>query len=362
MKKQHLPLLALSTLLLTSCATIFTGTRARVIIDGDAPEPLTIVADEQTYDSVSLPASLSIRRDKLTEPITLTSPHYDYADIIPGRNTNLWIWANYFNGFLGLPVDLMTGAIYEPAMSRYYISKRSKEESIGAEPLAPVGVSKIVQLPVRREPRLYRHEIDVLAGLGSSVWQGTHDRQVEQFRDMGMETPFRCGIYVDGISWGIRYFYHINPHVAIGAVFGKASSYDELETPYDPEDPDSYALSPYAHIHTRSTFAMPAVKYSWIYSDMFSLYSMAALGAQYSHTWASVHTIKASLLPEISYQHHRQEVFDRKRWKLDPQLTALGFDVGGRHLRFFAELGYGIEGVVNFGMSYRFCRATTSNK
>ena len=360
MKKQHLSLLALSALLLTSCATIFSGTRARVIIDGDAPEPLTIVADEQTYDSVSLPASLSIRRDKLTEPITLTSPHYDYADIIPGRNTNLWIWANYFNGFLGLPVDLMTGAIYEPAMSRYYISKRSKEESIGAEPLAPVGVSS--------EPRLYRHEIDVLAGLGSSVWRGAHDRQVGQFRDMGMEHPFfcgvdidgaTCGVDVDGATWGLRYFYHISPRVAVGAAFGRAWAYDGLETPLDPEDPDAYALSPYAHVHTRSTFAMPAVKYSWIHEDVYSLYSIAALGAQCSHTWASIHTHEASLFPELRYEHHRQEVFNRKRWKLAPQLTALGFDAGGRHLRFFAELGYGVEGVVNIGLSYRFCRASS---
>ena len=358
MKKQHLPLLALSALLLTSCATIFSGTRARVIIDGDAPEPLTIVADEQTYDSVSLPASLSIRRDKLTEPITLTSPHYDYADIIPGRNTNLWIWANYFNGFLGLPIDLITGAIYEPAMSRYYVSKRSKEESIGAEPLAPVGVSKIVQLPVRREPRLYRHEIDLLAGLGTCVWQGAHDRQVNHFRDMGMEHPSFCGIDVGGASWGIRYFYHISPRIAVGAAFGRAWAYDQLETPLDPVH-EVYAASPYVHVHTRSTFAMPAVKYSWIYSDVFSLYSMAALGAQYSHTWASVHTIEASLIPEISYEHHRKEVFNQKRWKLAPQLTALGFDVGGRHLRFFAELGYGVEGVVNIGLSYRFCRASS---
>jgi hypothetical protein len=52
-------------------------------------------------------------------------------------------------------------------------------------------------------------------------------------------------------------------------------------------------------------------------------------------------------------------VFNRKRWKFAPQLTALGFDVGGRHLRFFAELGYGVEGVVNIGLNYRFCRASS---
>ena len=268
---------------------------------------------------------------------------------------------------MGLLADIITDALYQPVQERYTVVSRPKGDSAAtAAPMPPLDYTRFKLKPAAAKPfdrkRFYRHEVDVLFGLGSSVWRGTHDEQVSQFYDMGMEHPFRCGIYVDGISWGIRYFYHINPHVAIGAVFGKASSYDELETPYDPEDPDSYALSPYAHIHTRSTFAMTAVKYSWIHEDVYSLYSIAALGAQYSHTWASVHTIEASLLPGISYQHHRQEVFDRKRWKLAPQLTALGFEVGGRHLRFFAELGYGVEGVVNIGLSYRFCRATTSNK
>ena len=102
---------------------------------------------------------------------------------------------------------------------------------------------------------------------------------------------------------------------------------------------------------------MPALKYSWYRYNGLSFYSTAALGVQRSHTWSSVHTINASLYPELYYEHHRQVVFNRKQWKLAPQLTALGFDFGGRHFRFFAELGYGVEGVFNMGLSYRFQRA-----
>ena len=356
MKKQHLPLLVLSVLLLTSCATIISGTRADVVIDGDAPEPLTIVADEQTFDSVSLPASISIRRKSLTNPIKLTSPSYEYSDVIPGRSTNHWVWANYFNMFFGLPVDLISDAIYKPALSRYYINKRSKNEGVGDMQLQPVGVYYVEQPPVSREQCYYRHEVSVLLGLGSSVWRGSHSQQLDYFYDVEMENSFFCGIDVRGVSWDIRYFYHFNPRLAVGAAFGKARAYDKLVTPYDERQPEANALPYYAHVHTRSTFAMPAVKYSWIYDNAFSVYSMAALGAQYSHTWASVHSVQASLFPEIQYEHHRQEVFNKKQWKLAPQLTAVGIDFGGRHFRAFAELGYGIEGVFNIGLNYRFHR------
>lgn len=356
MKKRLLPLLALSVLLLTSCATIISGTRADVVIDGDAPEPLTIVADEQTFDSVSLPASISIRRKSLTNPIKLTSPSYVYSDIIPGRSTNHWVWANYFNGFMGLPIDLISGAIYKPALSRYYINKTSKSEDVGDMQLQPVGVYHVEQPQVSREQCYYRHEVSVLLGLGSSVWRGSHSQQLDYFYDAEMENSFFCGIDVRGVSWDIRYFYHLNPRLAVGAAFGKAWASDELSS-YD-ELHDVNAVSPYAHVHTRSSFVMPEVKYSWIHDNAFSIYSIAALGAQYSHTWASIHTIQASIYPDIQFEHHRQEVFNKKQWKLAPQLTALGIDFGGRHFRAYAELGYGIEGVFNIGLNYRFHRVS----
>lgn len=358
MKKIYPSILSLLVLLLTSCATMISGTRARIILEGDVLEPLTVTTATDTIDSLLLPATISLKRRNLNTPVTLTSPNYDYANIIPGRKTNPWVLANFLNGGMGLLVDVATDALYQPIHERYTVMSRPKGNSVETTaPMPPLDYTRTklnlgTAKPFDRN-RFYRHEVNVLLGLGSSVWRGTHDQQVRQFSDMGMEHPFFCGIDVDGASWSIRYFYHLNPRLAIGAIFGKASAYDDLETPYDPEEPDECALSPYAHVHTKTTFFMPAVKYSWLRGNGFSFYSVAALGMQNSHTWSSVHTVNVSIYPELVYEHHRRVVFNLKQWKLAPQLMAFGFDFGGRNFRFFAELGYGIEGVFNIGLSRR---------
>ena len=77
MKKLCLPLLALSAMLLTSCATIISGTQATITLDGDVREPLTVTTPTDTLDSLSLPATISLLRRDLNKPLKLTSPSYD---------------------------------------------------------------------------------------------------------------------------------------------------------------------------------------------------------------------------------------------------------------------------------------------
>ena len=356
MKKIYPSILSLLVLLLASCATMISGSRATIILDGDILEPVTVTTATDTIDSLSLPAAISLQRRDLNLPVTLTSPNYDYANIIPGRKTNPWVLANILNGGMGLLVDVATDALYQPIHERYTVVSRPKGNSAEATaPMPPLDYTRTKLNAGAAKPfdrnQFYRHEVNVLFGFGSSVWRGTHDQQVRRFYDVGMENSFFCGIDVNGVSWSIRYFYHLNPQLAIGATFGKASAYDGLETPYAPSEPEAYALSPYALVHTKSTFLMPAVKYSWCRSNGFSFYSVAALGVEHSHTWSSVHTVNVSIYPELAYEHHRQVVFNSKQWKLEPQLTAFGFDFGGRKFRFFAELGYGTEGVFNIGLS-----------
>lgn len=362
MRKLHLPLLALSAFLLTSCATILSGTRTNVLIDGDVSEPLTIVADRDTFDNVALPASVSIKRSHLKRPITLSSPHYDYADIIPGRSVNLWTFANYFNGFFGLPVDLMTGAIYEPAMSRYYVSKRSKSDSIDnveAMPLRPVGVYKPVVLSKRPE-RNYRHEIDLVLGIGSSISDGIHHRQYQKMAQMGFSSMEWCGFPEYGASTDVRYFYHLNRWLAVGASFGQTYARDDLD--YYGEGIDGreniYQLrNAWCHVRTKSSFLTPAVKATWARVGLLSFYSIGSLGVQYRHHWTTVSVPHYNswlywlfFMPYERIDH--VSVHDVRQWRLAAQLTPLGISIGRRHLRFFAELGYGIEGVFNMGVSY----------
>ena len=69
MNKFCLSLLALSALLLTSCATIFSGTQATIILDGDVQEPLTVTTPTDTLDSLSLPATINLLRRDLNKPL-----------------------------------------------------------------------------------------------------------------------------------------------------------------------------------------------------------------------------------------------------------------------------------------------------
>lgn len=360
-----LPLFGLMSMMLTSCATIFSGTRADVVIDGDSEEPLTIVADEQQIDSVALPATLSIRRKSLNNPIVLTSEHYDYADIIPGRKTNPWVWANYFNGFMGVPVDLATGSIYGPAQSRYFIRKRSKEQSAGAMPLQPVGCYKPVALN-RRTDWHYRHEVDVLIGFGSSIADGIHYRQCRALQQLGFENSEYCGFPEYGGAVGLRYFYHLNKWLAVGGMMGYAHAYDSYDHFYGgiQAEVEPYVLrDTWCNVCTEAFYAAPAVKATWWRSGALSFYSQGALGVQYRRQRVSAHIPYYNSWPYWLFLMPYEKVDHAglrnvHQWRLAPQLTVAGMSLGGRHLRFFMELGYGIEGVFNIGMSYRFHRAS----
>ena len=356
-----LPLSCLASLLFSSCATIFSGTWADVVIDGETTEPLTIVADEQQMDSVALPATLSIRRKNLNLPITLTSEHYDYADIIPGRKTNLWVWANYFNGFIGLPIDLVTGALYEPAQSCYIVRKRSKEEGLGAMPLRPVGSYKPVALN-RREERRYRHEVGVLLGLGSSIAEGTHYRQCRALERLGFENAEFCGFPEYGGALGLRYFCHLNKWLAVGGVMGYAHVHDTFDHFYEDvkaEDNPNVLRDTWCNVSTEAFYAAPAVKATWWRSGAVSFYSQGALGLQYRHQWVSAHVPHYNSWPYWFFFMPYERVDNVRlrsvhQWRLSSQLSVVGMDFGGPRLRFFMELGYGIEGVFNMGLSYRF--------
>ena len=204
MKKIHPSILSLLVLLLTSCATMISGSRATIILDGVILEPVTVTTATDTIDSLSLPAAISLQRRDLNLPVTLTSPNYDYANIIPGRKTNPWVLANILNGGMGLLVDVATDALYQPIHERYTVVSRPKGNLAEAmAPMPPLDYTRTKLNAGAAKPfgrnQFYRHEVNVLFGLGSSVWRGTHDQQVRRFYDLGMENSFFCGIDVNGV-------------------------------------------------------------------------------------------------------------------------------------------------------------------
>ena len=78
---------------------------------------------------------------------------------------------------------------------------------------------------------------------------------------------------------------------------------------------------------------MPSVRFAWLDKKRVALYSKAAIGATFDSG---------------QYQGSHDD-----RWEVAFQASAFGVEVGGA-FRGFLELGYGMQGIVNFGIKYRF--------
>ena len=116
-------------LMLSSCATIITGTTSKVTIDGDVDEPVTITTSFQTYEDVELPQVVKISRKAIDgQRIQIESEHYKFKDIVLRKSINGWAWGNILiGGLIGLGIDLGTNAVSKPAINSFNIKPKPKE-------------------------------------------------------------------------------------------------------------------------------------------------------------------------------------------------------------------------------------------
>lgn len=123
-KKSILATSVVATLcLFSSCATIVTGTSPKVTINGDTDEPVTITTSYQTYQNVTLPFQVRLKRKHLDgQRISVTSDKYTYKDIIVSKKTNGWAWGNILlGGIPGWIIDLCTNAVSVPSEKEYRV-------------------------------------------------------------------------------------------------------------------------------------------------------------------------------------------------------------------------------------------------
>lgn len=109
--------------LFSSCATIVTGTKPTVIINGDTNEPVTIRTSYKTYENVMLPIQVQVKRKHLSgQHISISSENYTYQDIMLDKKTNGWAWGNIvLGGPIGWIVDLCTNAVSEPRKKEFKV-------------------------------------------------------------------------------------------------------------------------------------------------------------------------------------------------------------------------------------------------
>ena len=122
----------------TSCATIVSGRKAKVTIQGhNAYEPVSIRTDAKFYNNVYLPITVKVKRKAKPSTIRITSDSYNYSDIVVGKKINSAFWWNIMlGGFIGMGVDAGTGAMYKPGQKVYTAQMTPKSNQTASANIA----------------------------------------------------------------------------------------------------------------------------------------------------------------------------------------------------------------------------------
>ena len=229
--------------------------------------------------------------------------------------------------------------------------------------------SSFAQESIESKTRYYRHEISANVGLGTlsgNRWDAFREQMENRFA-LSFRNGYAHLTTPHGIRTGLCYMYFFDKHIAIGA----QSSYFTGSLDYDHYTKDEVVeIAPNAFrienreydnppsIRAKSFSVMPAIK--WFYSRYF--YMHGGIGFQYRIYSLDGSTIDASVSSPVN---------DRQ-WLLAYQFVPLGVElpIPGDELStllfkkvspiyFHAELGYGMEGILNIGLAYKFSRCNS---
>lgn len=172
-------------------------------------------------------------------------------------------------------------------------------------------------LPLCARAQVARHEI----GLAVSSWPGGINAAYDTKRD---EMTERSRLYGPSFRdcvpiFSADYQYNFTSHWAVGGVLGvshlreESGSYLGLGTTY---------------------LVMPQVRFTWKNFRHARLYSRVAAGLVMDYTKLQ----QGGAVPDSYVVKDHQACFSA-------HLGVFGFDVGGRRVRFFGELGLGVQGI-----------------
>ena len=145
----------------------------------------------------------------------------------------------------------------------------------------------------------------------------------------------------------LEYFYRVSRWISVGGVFTFINRQKDIVQ-------EKIQIGDFTE---RYYALMPSIKFNWVRSKHFGLYSKLVAGPCLHTKTDKVDssTMIISCGPDYSrttFIDHCDEYTDRKVGLIG-QVTPLGIEAGGR-LRVFGELGVGIQGVFNVGLRYKF--------
>lgn len=354
----------------SSCATMFSGTKADIFIDGDLDEPVTIISSAGEYKDVALPTLVEVKRRHLNgQHIQVTSEHHSFDDIVLEKTFNGWALPSAIFYGAGFFIDLMTNAVSKPKYDQFFImpvdslsavdSLRQKRAAIMVSTMGPEARARLrgQQLPVK----FPRHEVNITLGVGSNQADRSTSRFVDGFiQPRHMETDVQCGnIIGDSYIMGkMEYHYRLNRKWDIGAMmawgYSSESYTDEYFYSIEQNKPDHPGTVTQGDSRCRSFSFAPSVRYTWYETRTYRLYSRVSLGVMRHHLGLNMEEWKYGIKTKPYGSIISEENFDEMKWRMAYQVSPFGICAGAGPLKFVAELGYGCLGVCNVGIAFCF--------
>lgn len=109
---------------LSSCATIFNGSKARIVLaDDKVTDPVDLTIDGVKYSDVLLPARVKVKRGFKDSKVVAEAPGYAPSTIDIRKQFNgTTLWNIALGGIPGMAVDAATGAMMKPESKYYYLN------------------------------------------------------------------------------------------------------------------------------------------------------------------------------------------------------------------------------------------------
>ena len=359
----------LSAVFFSSCATMFSGTKADIFIDGDVDEPVTINSSAGEYNDVTLPTLVEVNRRHLDgQHIHVTSEHHSFDDIVLERTFNGWALVSAF--VYGAPffIDLMTNAVSKPRYDQFFIvpmdSPAAADTLRRKRPTVMISTMDFdtrAKVRGRELPMKYpRHEFNVTIGVGPNQADHSTERFVDGFiLPMHMETDTECGdLFGDSYIVGkMEYHYRLNRKWDIGALaaWGRSSeSYTDYYHVLEQNQQDNPGITTNGYSECRSFSLAPSVRYTWYETRTYRLFSRVSMGMMRQRLQFDTEGWHYGDENKPYRTLFRDESTKKTQWRMAYQLSPIGMSVGAGPLRFVVEVGYGCLGVCNIGLGFSF--------
>lgn len=105
-------------LALSSCATIFTGSKKRIMIDSNVAEAQSVTIDGKKYKNVTFPFQVKVKRGFHETLVTSQAEGYEPSSLSIDKSFNAVSVLNLLS-LLGWGIDAATGAMMRPEYKNY---------------------------------------------------------------------------------------------------------------------------------------------------------------------------------------------------------------------------------------------------